>query len=213
MHQELQDGPSTKRRICCSRRSLTSVELSKAPIESSGSLVWIIWFHFSKDIDNWRDSLHYGLSVRFQDTNIILSGGIDDVWQDTRNGQLVVADYKSQANNKRLDPVSYLGDAYHEGYKIQMDFYGYLLSGMGFKVSAMSYFLVCNADRNANQFAGKLDFNEVLIPYQWYSEWIPKRVNEMIDLLNSDEAPKGNFSCKNCAYARQRSKFDAPRIP
>ena len=164
-----------------------------------------------EDIDKWRDSLHYGLSVRFQDTNIILSGGIDDVWQDTRNGQLVVADYKSQANNKRLDPMSYLGDAYHEGYKIQMDFYGYLLSGMGFMVSAMSYFLVCNADRNANQFAGKLDFNEVLIPYQWNSEWIPKRVNEMIDLLNSDDAPEGNFSCKNCAYARQRTHFDAPR--
>ena len=59
-------------------------------------------------------------------TAIILSGGIDDVWQDTRNGKLVVADYKSQANNKSLSPYSYLGDPYHKGYKIQMDIYVYI---------------------------------------------------------------------------------------
>ena len=35
-----------------------------------------------KDIDQWRDSLMHGLSIRFQNTNIILSGGVDDVWQD-----------------------------------------------------------------------------------------------------------------------------------
>ena len=81
---------------------------------------------------------------------------------------------------------------------------------MGFNVSELSYFLVCNADRNAKQFAGKLDFNEVLIPYYWDSDWIPKRINEMIEVLNSEGTPDGNFSCKNCAYARQRSQFDAP---
>ena len=32
------------------------------------------------DIDQWRDSLHHGLKARFKYTNIILKGGIDDVW-------------------------------------------------------------------------------------------------------------------------------------
>ena len=107
------------------------------------------------------------------------------------------------------EPRNYLGDAYHGGYKVQMDFYGYLLSEMGHEVSEISYFLVCNANRKANQFAGKLDFEEVLIPYEWSSIWIPKSVNEMTELLNSEEVPEGNFSCKNCAYARQRSNYEA----
>ena len=76
----------------------------------------------------------------------------------------------------------------------------------------ISRFLVCNADRNANQFAGKLDFSEVLIPYNWDSGWIPKRINEMIEVLNSERTPDGNFSCKNCVYARQKFHFDTPGI-
>ena len=78
------------------------------------------------DMDKWRDSLRHGLSARFSDSNIILSGGVDDVWQDTRTGKLIIADYKSQANNKSLEPWAYLSDVYHEGYKVQMVFYGYL---------------------------------------------------------------------------------------
>ena len=161
-----------------------------------------------EEMDHWRDSLHHGLKSRFEDSNIILSGGVDDVWLDRRNQKFVVVDYKSQANNKRLDPRSYLKDVYHQSYKIQMDFYGYLLEQMGFDVSDVSYFLVCNADRNAEGFYGKFDFQEVIIPYQWNSDWIPSKIQEMIDLLNSEKVPEGHSSCKNCAYARQRARFE-----
>ena len=89
-----------------------------------------------------------------------------------------------------------------------MDFYGYLLSEMGFQVSDMSYFLVCNADRNAVQFDGKLSFREVMIPYRWNSGWIPQKITEMISLLNTDNIPEGHLSCKNCAYAKQRAIFE-----
>ena len=92
---------------------------------------------------------------RFKGTNIILTGGVDDIWQDTNTKELVVVDYKSQANRKPLDPTSYLSDVYHEGYKIQMDFYSFLLQEMGFSVSKTAYFLVCNADRDADGFLVK----------------------------------------------------------
>ena len=157
-----------------------------------------------KDIDKWRDSLRHGLSIRFQDSNIILSGGVDDVWQDIKTGKLIIADYKSQANNKSLEPWAYLSDVYHEGYKIQMDFYGYLLSEMGHDVSETFYFLVCNANRKADGFFGKLDFEEVMVPYKWNAQWIPEKVSEMIECMNSEEIPESNVACKNCAYARQR---------
>ena len=55
------------------------------------------------DVDKWRDSLHHGLKARFKDSNIILSGGIDDVWQDTKTKELIIADYKSQATNNPVN--------------------------------------------------------------------------------------------------------------
>ena len=57
-----------------------------------------------------------------------------------------------------------------------MDFYAYLLNEMGFDVNETSYFLVCNADRDADGFFGKLDFSETLIPYQWDTDWIPSKL-------------------------------------
>ena len=133
--------------------------------------------------------MRHGLSIRFQVTYIILSGGVDDVWQDINTGKLIIADYKSQANNKSLEPWAYLSDVYHEGYKIQMDFYGYLLSEMGHDVSDTFYFLVCNANRKSDGFFGKLDFEEVLVPYKWNAQWIPNKISEMINCMNSDVIP------------------------
>ena len=160
------------------------------------------------DLDKWRDSLHHGLMARFANTNIILTGGVDDIWQNTKTKKLIIADYKSQANNKPLEPNSYLSDAYKEGYKVQMDFYAFLLQQMGFEVDKTAFFLVCNADRNAEGFFGEMKFQEVMIPYQWNSSWVPERLHAMVSTLNSSSAPKEHESCKNCAYSRQRSKFE-----
>ena len=160
------------------------------------------------DMDKWRDALRHGLMSRFENSSIILTGGVDDIWQDTNDGKLVVVDYKSQANSKPLTPESYLADAYHEGYKVQMDFYAYLLQEMDFDVSGTAYFLVCNADRDAEGFFGKMDFSETFIPYIWSSDWVPGKVLEMIDLINKTEVPEGNSSCNNCAYAKQRAAFE-----
>ena len=140
--------------------------------------------------------------------NIILTGGIDDVWQNIKTKELIIVDYKSQASTKPVETESYLNLTYHEGYKIQMDFYAYLLKRMNFAVSNVSYFLVCNADRKTDGFFGEMKFQEVLIPYQWNSDWVHGKVIEMIDLLNSNIAPDSNQSCKNCAYARQRAAFE-----
>lgn len=159
------------------------------------------------DIDKWRDSLHHGLMARFLDSNIILTGGVDDIWLNTKNERLVLADYKSQANNKPLNAATYLSDAYKEGYKVQMDFYAFLLLKMGFEVDQTAYFLVCNADREADGFFGKMKFQEALIPYNWNVDWIDYKVHEMIGLLNSTSAPKAHPSCKNCAYALRRAEF------
>jgi len=157
-------------------------------------------------IDDWRDSLHKGLMLRHKDTNIILTGGVDDIWQNNISKQLIVVDYKSQAKLGRVDKQDYLEDPYHESYKIQMDFYAYLLLGMGFDVHQTSYFLVCNAKRDDLEFNKRMNFDEYLVPYNWNIDWIENKIDEMINLMNDSQIPEPNLSCKNCAYAEQYAK-------
>ena len=161
---------------------------------------------YHDELDNWRDSLHKGLTLRYKKTNIILTGGVDDIWQNKISKKLIIVDYKSQAKLGRLDKINYLKDPYHEGYKIQMDFYAYLLLGMGFKLDATSYFLVCNAKRDDEVFDKTLNFDEYLVPYFWNINWIENKLEEMINVMNSTEIPKSNLSCKNCAYSEQYAK-------
>ena len=159
------------------------------------------------EIDNWRDSLHKGLMLRHKDTNIILTGGVDDIWQHNISKQLIIVDYKSQAKLGRVDKQDYLEDPYHEAYKIQMDFYAYLLSGMGFDVHQTSYFLVCNAKRDDQEFKKRMNFDEYLVPYNWNIDWIDNKIDEMVNVMNDKQVPEQNLSCKNCAYSEQYAKI------
>ena len=184
-----------------------AVQLAHRLFKESGLAHLVPFRH--PNLDRWRDSLHHGLQARYKNTNIILTGGIDDIWQDMNDKKLIVVDYKSQANSKPLTPESYLEDPFHQGYKVQLDFYAFLLREMNFEVSKTGYFLVCNADRGADGFFGKMDFSETLIPYEWDASWIPDKVSQMIDLINQADVPDGNPSCNNCAYARQRAAFES----
>ena len=158
------------------------------------------------EIDAWRDSLHRGLKHRYKKTNIILTGGVDDIWFDKISKNLIIVDYKSQAKFGNLDKVDYLEDPYHHNYKIQIDFYAYILQNMGFDINKKAYFLVCNAKRDSNEFNKKMAFDEYLVPYNWDANWIEKEIDKMIQVLNNNNIPESNSSCKNCAYSEQYAK-------
>lgn len=158
-----------------------------------------------ENMDLWRDSLRGGLQYQAENSNIILQGGVDDIWFSHREQKLIVVDYKSQANNFSVTARNYLAGTYHQGYKIQLDFYAFLLSKMGFAVSPVGYFYVCNANRGAPTFNGQLSFEETLVPYTWNSGWIESTVKKMINVLNSYDLPDTNPACENCAYAHQRA--------
>ena len=158
-----------------------------------------------EDLDLWRDSLHHGLQYHVEDSNIVLHGGIDDVWFDQQREELIVVDYKSQATSRSVTTGDYLAGTYHQSYKVQLDFYVYLLTKMGFDVSPVGYFYVCNADRGAPAFDGRLLFQETLVPYEWSIDWIDPQVRGMISVMNAYDIPEKNPSCENCAYARQRA--------
>ena len=88
-----------------------------------------------------------------------------------------------------------------------MDFYAYLLKGMGFDVHKTSYFLVCNAKRDDVEFNKRMNFDAYLVPYDWNIDWIEEEIDSMVSLMNNDQIPEPNLSCKNCAYSEQYAKL------
>jgi hypothetical protein len=159
-------------------------------------------------IDIWRDSLHAGLQYRFKDTNIILKGGIDDVWFNTKTEEVIVVDYKSQEDQKGVNQKNYFDSPYKGGYKRQLDFYAYLLKSMGYKVSSDAYLYICNAKEIDEGFHGKMLFDELLIHHKVETDYLENDIEKMIEVLNSTEIPISHESCENCAYSRQRLEFD-----
>ena len=54
-----------------------------------------------ESMDDWRNSRNKGLMWRYHDSNIILTGGVDDIWFDTSTEKLIVVDYKITSKRKR----------------------------------------------------------------------------------------------------------------
>ena len=72
-----------------------------------------------EEMDAWRDALRGGIIQKFEDTNIILTGGVDDIWLDTKTKELIVVDYKSQASLHEVEPISYLNNVYQILYHLK----------------------------------------------------------------------------------------------
>ena len=153
-------------------------------------------------IDIWRDSRHAGLRCRYKKTNIILQGGVDDVWFNTKTEELIIADYKSQHDTNEVTKDNYFNKPFKEGYKRQLDFYAYLLKGMNFPVAKEKYIYLVNA-KEKEGFYGEMKFDEIIIPYVSDPEYLEEHIDEMIKVINSKEIPQSDESCENCAYSNQ----------
>ena len=81
-----------------------------------------------KDLEKWRESRAHGIKYEHPELNLILRGGVDDVWmiKNSNPPELIIVDYKAQSKNKKVEKEDYLDDIYHQGYKLQLDFYRYL---------------------------------------------------------------------------------------
>ena len=88
---------------------------------------------------------------------------------------------------------AYLEGKYHQGYKRQMDIYVHILRNMDFKVSDTTYFMVCNGEKTNDFFENRIDFKTVLVPYKSDPSWIPNKIKEMKNILESDKIPEYNI--------------------
>ena len=153
-----------------------------------------------KDLDIWGNSLKGGISYLDEKTNLIIHGGIDDLWFDLKEKKLIVVDYKAQSSTYPVTVSSYLDSEWHLSYKLQMDIYVHILRKMNFKVSDLSYFYVCNGEKTNDKFENKIDFKTTLIPYRVNTSWIEEKIIEMKAVLNLDSPPEIEKTCEQYAY-------------
>ena len=101
-------------------------------------------------------------------------------------------------SEKKID--GYLEDVYHEGYKLQLDFYRYLFEKNGFEVQTTGYFVVYNATLERDNFKNKLEFTSDLVPYETDSSHIEEKIIEMKKLMDGKKIPPSTPHCQNCNY-------------
>ncbi len=156
------------------------------------------------DIEIWRDSLRRGISILHEPSELVVRGGVDDVWI-TPDGTLLIVDYK--ATSKSDTPS--IDDAwYRQGYKRQMEVYQWLFRQNGFKVSDTGYFVYTNGDSGREAFNDTLAFETIIIPYKGDDGWVDRTVTEMAKVLRSNKIPASDPLCHFCGYVRARNDVE-----
>lgn len=159
-------------------------------------------------MDEWRDSLHRGIKFLHKKTNLLLTGGVDDVWINAKK-ELIIVDYKATSKTNEVS----LDADWQIGYKRQMEIYQWLFRQNGFKVSKTGYFVYCNGNADKEAFDAKLEFDIKVIPYKGDDFWIENTLIKAHKCLKSDSIPKSAKECDYCNYvAAIRSVFWQKRL-
>ncbi|OQB11955.1 MAG: PD-(D/E)XK nuclease superfamily protein [Candidatus Omnitrophica bacterium ADurb.Bin205] len=148
-------------------------------------------------LDYWRDALRGGIEYLHKSTNLLISGGIDDLWIGPE-GELFIVDYKSTSKEGEVT----IDADWQLSYKRQMEIYQWLFRKNSFRVSPIGYFVYCNADARRETFDGKLEFDIKIIPYEGSDNWIEGKIVEMYQCLISQVAPRYGEDCDFCKYQK-----------
>jgi len=146
------------------------------------------------EIDIWRENFK-GLEYHHAPTGFIVSGALDDVWVNAKE-ELMVVDYKSTSKD---ESITALDEAWHDGYKRQMEVYQWLLRKKGFTVSDTGYFVYANGQKDRKAFDGKLEFDLTLIAYKGNDAWMESTLAAIKKTLDG-VLPLGSDDCDYCRY-------------
>lgn len=157
-------------------------------------------------MEEWRDALRRGIGYHHTPTNLLVRGGIDDVWV-TPQGELIIVDYK--ATSKKVGPST--EEDLYDAYKRQVEIYQWLFRQNGFTVSSTAYFVYVNGKSDMKAFDGKLEFDIELIPYTGSDTWVELAVYDLKAMLLSDNIPPigtsfGGGPCEHCTYRENAGK-------
>ena len=171
-----------------------------------------------EEFETWTKSLQLGLRTFHEPSNLIIGGGLDDVWHNLETDEIHVVDYKSTAGRKNddgtaLNKISLTG-VYKESYKRQMDMYQWILKQKGFNVSDTSYFVYVNGDQHFEEGMleegtdkGIMKFDVQLIEYVADSSWVEETILKLKSCLEEKACPRhaesgfGPKGDKQCEYA------------
>ena len=155
-------------------------------------------------MDEWRDALRRGITYHHEPTNLMVTGGVDDVWVNPE-GELIIVDYKATSKEGKVN----LDAEWQDGYKRQMEVYQWLFRKNNFHVSSTGYFVYCNGKTDRKAFDGKLEFEIVLLSYQGDDSWIEKTLGDIYDCLTQNDIPPSAEGCDYCAYIDSVGKHNS----
>lgn len=150
-------------------------------------------------MNEWRENFK-GIRYVHQPTNLLITGAVDDIWQN-KNGELIVVDYKATAKTSDVN----LDADWQMGYKRQMEVYQWLLRRLNFKVSDTGYFVYCNGRSDKEAFDGKVEFDVMLLPYTGNDNWIETTLTELKRCLDRADIPEPSPGCEFCGYVKARA--------
>ncbi len=151
-------------------------------------------------MDEWRDALRRGIQYLHQPTNLLITGGVDDIWINSQE-ELIIVDYKATAKNGEIN----IDADWQVAYKRQMEIYQWLFRKNKFLVSKTGYFVYCNGETDREAFDGRLEFDIKIIPYEGDDSWIEKTIIDIHHCLESVKIPLAAEDCDFCNY-RQAAK-------
>jgi CRISPR/Cas system-associated exonuclease Cas4 (RecB family) len=154
------------------------------------------------EFEDWRKR-NRGVRFLHEKSGFEVYGLVDDVWQDRRTKELIVADYKATSKSTEVN----LDAEWQNSYKRQVEVYQWLLRQRGFKVSDKSYFVYTNARQDLPEFGDTLRFVTKLVPYVGNTGWIEVTLQNATKLLKQANPPLATPTCKFCEFVSQSSKF------
>jgi len=155
------------------------------------------------NLEKWRNNFK-GVTYLHKPTNLLITGAIDDLWQNTLK-EYIVVDYKSTSKNEEIIT---LDKDWQDAYKRQMEIYQWLLKHNVDKVSNTGYFVYCNGRTDLGKFDAKLEFDLTLIPYKGNDSWVENSIFEIYKCLNSDSIPKAAEGCDYCTYRKATEEVE-----
>jgi hypothetical protein len=155
-------------------------------------------------MDEWREARTAGARFLHEPTNLLVTGGVDDIWINPRKA-LHIVDYKATSKDAEVT----LDAPWQIGYKRQVEVYQWLFRRNGFDVDPVAYFVYCNGRKNAPQFDFKLEFDVKVIPYTGDDSWVEPTLSDIKACLESSDIPAAADSCDWCAYRKAAVRHEA----
>ena len=144
----------------------------------------------------WRDPFE-GITHTHKETNLLVSGGVDDIWLHA-DGALIVVDYKATSKEGTIKTLS--DSSWEDQYKRQIGVYQWLLRQNGFTVKDTGYFVYANALQTEEKFDNKLTFETTLVACEGDQSWIEPTLIAIKACLENGTYPMSGNSCEYCPY-------------